>query len=392
MRKLSLSCMLLSISVCFFSSQIVQAQGLTKKQAARFDANGDKFVDAGKEVAFPRHLALGFLATYDANLNGQIDPDEVQKMNEDARKVDFSPESADTRLRVKQGVPVPVTTTYEKVVVIPRTDIRQQFYLREKRSDIGVGGDSLKALGGASFSYADDIANNNSSVTVKGAAGVLFRNSRVGFKEGYKPGDLAVTGYAFGPFVEGNGTINTKQTRLTAGIIGQVEVFSGPFFDLQMLGASPYYQTDFDGDASIYGGVVSWQPFNSDLALGTYRQLPGGSDFTWLLEGEADYKFIDKSGSTKYSVNSDNLWVGLNGTARLLPFVEQSEGRFYLEGNYALYYDLVSGEDAALGRAKIGYYFGADKNAAIEFVYSNGKDHDTLLFDESIKAALTLRH
>nr|WP_319514375.1 hypothetical protein [uncultured Cohaesibacter sp.] len=367
---------------------------LTKEQLARFDEDGDGNVDAGKETVFFRHLANETLAKYDGegNLNGKFDADEVERMNADVRKVDTEPESADIRLRLQEGVPVPVNTVYEKVEVISGTDIKYRFYLRQKRADIGISGDPLESLDGASFSYAEDIESDQTAVSVEGAAGILFRKTRVDFPDNYRPGDFALTAYAIGPFVEAKGTIDTDDTRLTGGVIGQAEFFGGPLFDLQLLSAAPYFQTDFDGVARIYGGALTWQPFKSEFALGAYRRLPGGFDFTWLFNGEAEYKYIDNPGTTGFAANSDNFWLGLDASARLLPLADQLDGRLFLAGSFAYYHDFESKTDAALTTAKVGYNLDKDKNTAIEFVYTNGRDHNTLKDDESYKATFTLKY
>lgn len=368
------------------------AWSLTDQQLRQFDKDGDKNVDPGMEAIFFRHLANATLAKYDLNLNGQFDPEEVAEMNSDVQKVDLEPESADIRLRVREGVPVPVNTAFEKVEVISGTDIRYQPFLRNKRANIGISGNALKALDGASFTYSQDFENNRNAVSVEAAAGVLFRNSRVDYPENYSPGDLALTAYALGPFVEANGAINSANTRLTAGVIGQAEFLGGLLLDSQLLSASPYYQTDFEGSASIYGGAITWQPFDSELALGTFRRLPGGADFTWLLAGEADYKYADDPGNTGLAADSGTYWLGVNASAKLLPFAEQLDGRLFLSGGIAYYYEVLGGIDATLSTAKVGYSLDPDKNTSIEFIYSNGRDHNTLRQQEIFKAALSVKY
>lgn len=375
-----------------FSIAVDEAHSLTKEQLERFDEDRDGNVDRGKETVFFRHLANPMLAKYDRNLSGQFEGDEIEKMNADVRAVDRERESADVRLRALKGVPVPITTTYEKVEVVSGTDIKYRFYLRKNRADIGLSGDPLKSLGGAAFSVTEDVANSQTAVSIQGAAGVLFRKTRVDFPDDYEAGDFALTAYAFGPYMEAKGTFDTANTRLTGGVIGKAEFLGGPLFDAQLFSAAPYFQTDFDGRARIYGGVAGWQPFNSNLALGTFRRLPGGMDFTWLLNGEADYKFVDKPGTTGLSANSDHFWLGANGSARLLPFADQLNGRFFLDGSLAYYYNFVSGKNATLGTATAGFNLDENKNTAIELVYTNGRDHNTMTRDESYKATFTLKY
>src|SRR5215218_9006820 len=90
---------------------------------------------------------------------------------------------------------------------------------------------------------------------------------------------------------------------------------SGPIFDAQYLIVSPYYQTDFRGQASGYGVTASWQPQSVNLNLG--GAVGQGNDYLywyWQFNAEVDVKNIERTGLTDL-VAGQYYW--LEQTARL---------------------------------------------------------------------------
>ncbi len=172
---------------------------------------------------------------------------------------------------------------------------QEGFYLRRDKLDISIYNQSIDASAaeGAAISYTGDRENDTETAEIHAlAAWVFARNpcSPVGEPPIGRP---YVSGYAFAASVLGDGTLTADKTdeksALKPGLDAQIEIANGPIFDLQALTATPYYQTDFRGEAQAYGFSASWQPYQLDWRLGgSYRPFSRAFDFFYQLKAEAD--------------------------------------------------------------------------------------------------------
>jgi len=144
-----------AIAALIFLGISAQAGNLSKEQASRFDRDQDGQVDAGMATVYARHLYdnTNVLAEYDADLDGEIGHEELARLNADLRTVD--PSSAEIRLREREGVPIPLMTSPASLEAAVSKDV-SQFYLREKRIEIGVDSEEP---GDAVTSGADNVDN-----------------------------------------------------------------------------------------------------------------------------------------------------------------------------------------------------------------------------------------
>ena len=370
------------------------AATLTKEQAARFDADGDGNVDADKAAVYVRHLydETGILALHDRNLNGIIDPEETEEINERLALINRERVSSDVRLRIEQGVPIPlqrVPASFERVA----SKNVSSFYLRERRIEIGIEDENPEGevTSGASISTVTDLDGEDTVVSVSAAAGYLFRRG-IDLPEDYEGGEIAVTAVSVGPYVEAKGTINSTNSRLSIGAIGQLEMLGGPF-DLQRWTVAPYYQTDFDWNARIYGASASWEPYVLNWALGSIRRLPGDvADVNWQFAAEADYRHVEESGGTSLAEGEEYAWIGFDATMRFWPLPELFDNRVFGDAAYAYHYDLVSGEEASRFRSGVGVHLDQARNTAITVEYVNGKDYRTMREEETVRSALKVKY
>lgn len=121
------------------------------------------------------------------------------------------------------------------------------------------------------------------------------------------------SGYAFAASVLGDGTLTADRTdeksALKPGLDAQIEIANWPLFPLQALTATPYYQTDFRGEAQAYGFSASWQ------LGGNYFRFSRPFDFFYQVKLEADGLRVNNPGLTSLTADTDYLWIG--GTATL---------------------------------------------------------------------------
>ncbi len=168
------------------------------------------------------------------------------------------------------------------------------FYLRGDVANVGVYFQNGAELveDGASLSITGD--SGTTTATVDGVAGYMFNHNCLPRPEGLDVNDPFVSGYVISPWLLANGTLfNSEEddgdTKAQAGLSGQVELASA-IFEVQYLTATPYYQTDFKGEAEIHGGTLSWRPYSPASTSAGRQRRPG--DARYLLVGGRDRRLL----------------------------------------------------------------------------------------------------
>lgn len=361
------------------------AFAITAEQIAAFDRDGDGTVDADKIEIYLLHNASPVLAEYDVDLDGALGPDEVATIESDARSAQATNvDNDEIRIKAAAGVPIPVPQPSESDTKPPADDsFDQRFYLRETPLDIAINkkaGD-YDSVDGAKFSIFKDFNTGETAANINATLGYMIVDSRLEPVGGLQPGQLALTGYAFGPYLQAEGSVSSltglsEDSKLIAGAIGQLEFFSGPVFDNQLVSFSPYYQTDFNADAQIYGGQLIWEPVKLTAGLGARRSTSPAFDYLWQLWGIIDYKFVDDPGSTGLT-EKNYLWAGVSASVKIWPFPSALKDRVFLQAKPEYFYDVLSGIDAWQIAAILGIGLDAEGRTAIELSYRTGTDHDT---------------
>ena len=386
-----------ALAICLGGMLVLTPAGagsLTKEQVSRFDSRGIKSVDPDKAKVYARHLydKHNILADYDRNLNGRIDPDELEQINVDLAAIDSSSESAEIRLRSEQHVPIPLESSPASIEAAVRENVSRA-YLREKRIEIGIDtekpGDSV--ANGAAITVTNDIDGHKTVTSISAAAGYMFRHN-FALPSDYNPGDLALTAVSFGPYVEANGEVDSATSRVSFGAIAQAELFGGQVFDLQRFSFAPYYQTDFRGDSSIYGAALSWQPYVLDLGLGSIRRLgEDGFDFTWGLSLQGDYRHVADAGGTGLKSHDDYGWVGAAASVKIWPLPELLQSKIFAQVQYSYFHDAIGHGSASVLTAGLGYTIDEAGNASINVEYIKGEDYQTETDKNTIKTALKVK-
>jgi hypothetical protein len=245
---------------------------------------------------------------------------------------------------------------------------------------------------GASISYTNDHVAGKQTISVNGMVSyMLYRNLCV--DPPYENGSY-ISGWAVVPFISGNGDFTQPQAKkeqssTKIGIETQFEVSRGlaslsDFPLRQVFTLSPYFQTDFRGQASASGLNAYWDLYDARFHLGGY--LPSNPYLGWFLQlrGEADLRNVEDPGLTGLSPTS-YAWIG--GTARLsiffFPFAdnvpENIRNRFSLIAGVNFFHDLRSGMDIHSYTATLKYKLNPEGYSSIGFEYSKGTDKDTLV-------------
>jgi hypothetical protein len=271
---------------------------------------------------------------------------------------------------------------------------QQGFYLRRDKLDISVYNNSIDASAaeGAAISYTGDRENGTDTAEIRAlAAWVFARNpcSPIGEPPIGRP---YVSGYAFAASVLGDGTLTADRTgeksALTPGLDAQIEIANWPLFPLQYLTATPYYQTDFRGEAQAYGFSASWQPYNLRWRLGGgVGRVSRLFDFFYQVKLEANGLRVNNPGLTNLTADTDYLWLG--GTASLRASLFNGLlgwDRLTWVTTFSYFDDTNASTRAAensqrnvhLFTTNLAYNFTEEGKTSISIEYQNGTKRDTL--------------
>jgi hypothetical protein len=201
----------------------------------------------------------------------------------------------------------------------------------------------------------------------------------------------------------------TKKTSSSAVRVGadfQLAYDTRKFLPIQesYFYASPFYQTDFAGLASIGGLDVSWQPASYPLHLGVASTEPW-YNFIWQFKGETELTQVGNPGYTLYNEGRHALF-GDQIRANLALFPLNSgfspgpwydawvAGRIALIGTQQYYWDVASkqaapyysfilqyklGECLNDSKTPVGSLCAISGSSALSFEYDTGRDKDTLV-------------
>lgn len=408
--------------------------------AAAYDRNKDGVLDETEALVWRLHVQDPVLAKYDRNFNGRLDPDEVDRLRADsaASLADRSRSVANDVLffknrkiadidKVASSRPPPAAPAEAK---LPKggCENQQRLFLRRDRLDTYQYRDATFITGfvprakakGASASITHDDLDRTDAVTVNGRVSyVLVQNDPMSpcftglpddpyAKHDFNTPSLFGSTVAF--WTDAQGIINSPRTKseksaLKSGFDAQASIAGGPLFDLQYLIASPYAQTDFRGEARIYGMTAAWEPFAPNARLGGTIGAPATQylDWFWQLRAEADIKRVDVVGATALS-RGDYVWAGAVARGHFTPFPDRSiydpfgtpsfpdlVGRFYADVTINYHREFDHKIDALLWSAEVGYNITPDGAASISLNYTDGLDKDTLIKQKQYLLALNYK-
>jgi hypothetical protein len=271
---------------------------------------------------------------------------------------------------------------------------QQGFYLRRNKLDISIYNASIDASAaeGAAISYTGDRESDTDTAEVHAVAAWVFARNPCSPYGDPPIGRPYVSGYAFAASVLGDGTLTADRTdeksALKPGLDAQIEIANWPLFPLQALTATPYYQTDFRGEAQAYGFSASWQPYNLDWRLGgNYFRFSRPFDFFYQVKLEADGLRVNNPGLTSLAADTDYFWIGGTATLRASLFngllgwdrlTWVTSYTYFDDTNSSRNSSKNSSQNIHLFTTNLAYNFTETGKTSISVEYQNGTNRDTL--------------
>ena len=255
--------------------------------------------------------------------------------------------------------------------------------MRNDKLDIDTFANNKSDAKGAAVSYTDDRVGGVQTADIHAVVSYAIDHHCGERPEGYGTFDAFVSQTTFAPFALANGTLSndrsTEKSALQFGFDSRATVYSGPLFNYQIFTLSPYYQTDFRGEASAYGASASWEPYKLDWRLGgnVYPATPW-LDYYWQLKAEVDSLHVNKAGLTDFTNGTDYAFWG--GTVKLLlfPFPDQLQRRVIAIAEYSYYWESQAQQDVRLFVGTLAYNITEDGSTSISGQYKKGTEKQTL--------------
>lgn len=348
------------------------AFAVTIEQIRMLDANDNNKIDAGPERQAVLKL-LDKLTSTQLALITSVDPFEG----------------------VKSGIPVGL---FDPALAADRMNKRcsraQTFFLRDKMVSVSVLNPDFvgKAGNAASLSVTDDAITNEMSWDTKGAAAWVLGDRCLDAPKDWQSGETVVSGIAVAPFIEfeGKGKSDTPGTSsLRFGLFNEIQIFSGPFFNVQHVSVEPYYQTDFDLEGDIFGLRGEWSPVKLDYRLNGYIGANKPFQYWWTFNGVADFLRVDQAGRTGLSASTDYGWVGARIGANI-KYKPDSINGIYANAGFETLQDTFSSSHADNFSGEIGLYLDKNQKSALSLNYEAGKAYKTLSKTDKVVLAFKL--
>lgn len=369
----------------------------------QFDRNGDGSLDAEEIRVRDLHKKEPIYGQIDVIVvDGQFSPEELSLFYEQSRK-DLKPTPLVKQAQASGPIPLPVIYDIEVAARCGESG----FYVRgtptnggDFRPNVGVsevGGVRLVETG-AQVSITGE--EESTTATINGVVGYAFNQNCIRRPDGFGPGAVYVSGYVISPWLLASGTLFDSEApdgtdKLQAGLAGQIEI-ANAIFDTQYLTATPYYQTDFQGEAQVYGGTVSWRPYASAIHLGGTTKPEGAIlNFYWTAEAIADYFYVDNAGSTSLTAGTEYAWLGGNLGVNGWIMPDMLDERLSFTSTYGVFWDAYSHRTVDLFNASLNWAFTPKKDPnqfAIALGYQNGTDRNTLVDVNQWTLGLTFKH
>jgi len=348
---------------------VMPAHALTGSELAMLDVDRDGFIEAGAEA---RALRAAF-----GRLTGQQKAVAVRFLESGADRLDITAldtSSISAELKAACGV-------------------RKTFHLAEAITGVSLLRPGLISTSdkGARFSLNRDNVTDRTSWSVQGAAIFAPLASRCLQADSPQPLSRgALTGYAIAPYLSfaGVGASNAVgQSDLRLGAIVDLQ-FLGGAFNLQQVQLSPFYRSDFQGQAEIYGASITWTPYHFQSRLnGLIGDVGNRNGVDYQLSGDLEYLNVVTGGNSGLTDGAQHAWVGLKAGVGYRP-PTSVDVRFDLTVDAA--YDLINNADATLYSAGITTPLGDNAAFDLRYTYGTTRD-DPVTTQDGLTAQLRVR-
>lgn len=391
------------VRACLLLAATAVSTGAAAVELYQFDRNGDNKLDAEEIRVRDLHRKEPIYGRIDViDVDGEFSPEELALFYQQSRK-GLKPTALVRKAEASGPIPLPDVNDIDVTARCGESG----FYVRgtpvagsDFRPNAGVSnprGVSVVTTG-AQFSITAD--EESTTASINGVVGYAFNENCIRRPEGFGPDAVYVSGYVISPWLLGSGTLFDSEEpdgtdKLQAGLAGQIEI-ADAIFDTQYLTATPYYQTDFQGEAQIYGGSLSWRPYASAIRLGGTTKPKGAIlDLYWTAAATADYFYVADAGATALTEGTEYAWLGgiLGVNGWILP--DTLKDRLSFTSTYGMFWDAYSHRSVDTFNASLNWAFSKPEDPnqfAIALGYQNGTDRNTLVDVNQWTLGLTFKH
>lgn len=269
----------------------------------------------------------------------------------------------------------------------------RRFRLAESLAGVSLVHPDIVVLSdkGARFSWNRDNTSGETSWSAKGVFVYAPMSNRCLHTSSPEPlNGTTLTGYAIAPYLSFDGvgsSSTTEPSDLRIGAAIDLQFFGGTF-DLQQVQISPFFRTDFEGKAEIYGASLRWTPYKFTSRLNGLQGDAGHNGVDYRLSADAEYLNVAEGGLSGLPSGTEYGWVGVQAGIGYTP-AQWNGVRFDLNVDAA--YDLINENDAVLYDAGVTIPIGDSGNAALDLRYTYGTTRSNPTTVDGVSANFRIR-
>lgn len=277
--------------------------------------------------------------------------------------------------------------TKDRVRFVLRKSIGDAAQIGCQAIDTARGGATFDAIAkGASLSFSQDYTNDDSTLDVSGAIGLVIPGYQA---RELKPNGATLTEAAYMFYVEADGTIKSNPTdpgTFELGAKAQL-AYSMPGIPRLGVNVGAYYLTDLDFTAEGYGARLSVVPFSARAHLNSNVANRDGSYWRFVFQPGLDFLHVETAGQTGLTSGDGYLWAG--GEFGVEAFLVGSAGNgSLLKLGVKAFDDLQSSSDAVDFYAQADFFLNPQRTTLFRIDYQNGKPRNTLVDRETLTVGI----
>lgn len=361
-----------ALATLFFASNAAaQTVGIDEiKDLSRYDRDGSGRIDTPEEArVLGLHRISPTLRAFDDDEDGQLSDEELAALGRSVNALSAPGteiSSADLMVlgttndsAAHGGILAPrpdgSTGPVTPVSGSRRCTDARSWYVRRDRTEINGYSNTidLSEVKGASVVLTNDDLADAESVEVHGVVARTFTNTCFA-PTGSRANETYLATYSVAGYLLADGLRtdiepDKDKSTLRLGVDFQWGFFNAPIFSSQYVTLSPYVQSDFRGDAEVFGAAASWEPYSLRHRInGTYQPALWGWDYFWDVRADADWMHVEDAGFSGLTADTDYAWFGGQLGFTAFPAADALGYRLKLYGSWNYHRDVNEGLDARL--------------------------------------------
>ena len=343
--------------------------------------------------------------SYDRNGNATFERSELDRLKDDIGALPNGPErthyeesyetldylfARDGRVSVDEMPPfvkrAACASNKGRFILLDRISDKQLTGCQRIETPGGVRYNPYKS--GASLSYSDDSSAGGTAYTIKAGIGYVFPWSA---PAGPLNDGMTLTDRGFALFLEADGTKNGNPKDAGTVRLGfKAEFVFGsskiPALPLSIVG---YAQSDINLDGRAYGLQMGLTPYNAAAHINSWYGKTGENYYQFVIKPMLDVFHVDDAGTSALTAGESYAWLGGEFGARVFAKNVLGNGMTASIGADA-YWDLVSGQEAIDGYARLDVFVNPERTAAFRVEYRDGEPRTTLIERDALTVGLAL--